>query len=113
MSDHPAIHCTLRPEKPPNVRLKTTSRSYKHVCVAAICEDIRSLRLSVSLSDDVDYAVDTYNTGLTAIIDKHAPIKICTVIVRPHTPWHNNDIRSQSKSKTTAGTQMEEVWHVE
>ena len=35
---------------------------------------------------DMDYAVDTYNAGLTAIID-NAPIKTRTVIVRPHTPW--------------------------
>ena len=75
ISDHSAVHCTLRLEKPPNLRLKKTSRNYKHVCVAAICEDMRSLRLPESLSDDMDYAANTYNTCLTATIDKHAPIK--------------------------------------
>ena len=32
-SDHSAVHCTLRLETPPNVRLKMTSRSYKHVAL--------------------------------------------------------------------------------
>ena len=40
LSDHSAVHCTLRLKKPPNVRLKMTSRSYKHICIAAICGDI-------------------------------------------------------------------------
>ena len=46
------------------------------------------MRRADSLSDDMNYAVDTYNTGLTAIIDKHAPIKTRTVDVRPDTPWY-------------------------
>ena len=73
---------------------------------AVICGDIRPVRLSVSLSDDMDYAIDTYNTDLTAIIDKHAPIKTRTVIVRPHTPWHNDDIRSQKCLRR----QLERKW---
>ena len=93
LSNHSAVHCALRLEKTPNVRLNTTSRGYKHVCVAAICGD----GLSESLSDDMNYAVDTHITCLTAIIDKHAPIKIHTVIIRPHTPWYNDDIRPQKR----------------
>ena len=73
---------------------------------AATCEDIRLLRPSGFLSDDMDYAVDTYNTGLTVIIDKHVPIKTRTVIVRPHTPWNNDDIRSQKRLRR----QLERKW---
>ena len=102
LSNHSAVHCTLRLEKTPNVRLNTTNRSYKHVCVAAICGD----RLSESLSGDLIYAVDTHNTCLTAIIHKHAPIKIHTVIIRPHTPWYNDDIRPQKRLRR----QLESKW---
>ena len=52
------------------------------------------------------YAVDTFNTCLTAVIDKHAPTKTRTVIVRPHTPWYNDDLRSQKSLRR----QLERKW---
>ena len=70
MSDHTAIHCTLRLAKPPNIQATTTNQSYKHVSTAAICEDIRSLLLSKHLPDDENYAVDMYNATIN---DKLAP----------------------------------------
>ena len=79
MSDHSAIHCTLRLANPPNILVTRTSRSYKHVSTAAICEDIRSLLLSKHLPDDKIYAFDVYNETIGAIIDKHAPLTTGTV----------------------------------
>ena len=50
MSDHSAIHCTLRLTRPPNTQVTTTTRSYKCISTAALYEDIRSLLLSVQLN---------------------------------------------------------------
>ena len=72
MSDHSAIHSTLHLVKPPHIRVKTTSQSYRHISTAGICEDIRSLLLSKHLLDGMNYAVDIYNNTIVDIIDKHA-----------------------------------------
>ena len=93
MSDHSAIHCTLRLTKPPNTQVTTTTRSYKRISTAALCEDIRSLLLSKHMSD-TNCAVETYNETIEAIVDKHAPLTTRTVTVRPHTPWYNDSIRA-------------------
>ena len=81
MSDHSAIHCTLRHTKPPNTQVTTTTRSYKRISTTALCEDIRSLLLSKHMSD-TKYAVETYNETIEAIVDKHAPLTTRTVTVR-------------------------------
>ena len=54
-----------------------------------------------------------YSTTLSQTLDKHAPAAIKEVIVRPHTPWFSEDIktakqerrrveRKLNKSKSTA-----------
>ena len=49
--------------------------------------------LSKHMSDR-NYAVETYNETIEAIVDKHAPLTTRTVTVRPHTPWYNDSIRA-------------------
>ena len=85
MSDHSAIHCTLRLAKPPNIQVTMTSRSYRHVSTAAICDDIQSLLLSKHLPDDMNYAVDMHSETIGVIIDKHALLTTRTETARPHT----------------------------
>ena len=80
MSGHLAIPCT--PPKPPNTHVTTTSRSYKHISTAAMCEVIRSLLLSKHVPKDTNYSVDMY---IVAIINKYAPLATNTVTVQPHT----------------------------
>ena len=72
MSGHSAIRSTLQLVKPPHIRVKTTSQSYRHISTAGICEDIRWLLLSKHLLDGMNYAVDIYNNTIVDIIDKHA-----------------------------------------
>ena len=43
---------------------------------------------------DTNYAVETYNETIEAIVDKHAPLTTRIVTVRPHTPWYNDSIRA-------------------
>ena len=74
------------------------------VC-STFCEDIRSLLLSKHMSD-TNYAVETCNETIEAIVDKHAPLTTRTVTVRPHTTWYNDGIRATKCLKR----QLERRW---
>ena len=103
MSGHVAITCTHA--RPPNTHVTTTSRSYKHISTAAMCEDIRSFLLSKHVPKDAKYSVDMY---IGAIINKYAPLATNTVTVQPHTQWYNDSIRLQK----CAIHQLERRWRI-
>jgi hypothetical protein len=43
--------------------------------------------------------VETYNTQLSAIIDKHAPVQSKTLILRPNTKWHTEKLRTAKQDR--------------
>jgi hypothetical protein len=43
--------------------------------------------------------VETYNTQLSAIIDKHATVQSKTLILRPNTKWHTEKLRTAKQDR--------------
>ena len=81
-----------------------------------IAEDIAQSTLFTDTTMYLDYLVHCYSTTLSQTLDKHAPATTKEVIVRPHTPWFSEGIktakqdrrraeRKWNKSKSTADTE--------
>ena len=57
-------------------------------------------------STDRDALVETYNFVLAELLEKHAPLKNKTIIVRENVPWFNDEIKSQKLKRR----KLENVW---
>ena len=58
-----------------------------------------SLGFSTSLQDTLSH----YNMGLTQILDKHAPMKIVKLIVRPGASWYSYNILLAKRKRRRLG----------
>jgi len=46
----------------------------------------------------VDDLISAYNCGIRRLIDKHAPLQVKTITLRPNAPWYTEDIREAKNS---------------
>ena len=46
--------------------------------------------------------VDTYNNELSSLLDKHAPVTVKKVVLRPHAPWYTEHIRQAKVERRKA-----------
>ena len=63
-------------------------------CAPAVClkQNIACSSLCTKPAGDLDGRVSQYNTVLTDLIDKYTPAKQKTMIRRPNTDWHEDEI---------------------
>jgi len=43
--------------------------------------------------DELNQLVQTFNTNLADLMDKHSPEKVKAVKLRPHAPWYNENVQ--------------------
>ncbi len=48
---------------------------------------------------DFNQLVDSFNNTLGSILDRHAPLKIREVSLRPKAPWYTDSVRSSKREK--------------
>jgi hypothetical protein len=103
ISDHFWIHCSLSGPKPKSVRKQISYRKIKAINTEAFVTDIRASPLSFTDSfESVHTAVDIYNTQLSNILDKHAPLVTKSITLHPEAPWFNEEIREAKKERRKA-----------
>ena len=94
ISDHNMIHLTANLVKPPLPRERRIYRSYKSIDPNELQLEIETSTLISQPKDDLNELVEQYNETLSALIDKHAPLKEGIVTIRPVTPWYNEAIHA-------------------
>ena len=52
--------------------------------------------------DDLEELLLSYNKTLLAVLDKHAPVKTRTIIMRPQVPWYKDEIRQAKRERRKA-----------
>lgn len=52
---------------------------------------------------DLDAIVRDYNTILSTVLERHAPLKTKTKFVRPTVPWYNDEIDCARRLRDKAG----------
>ena len=92
--DHFAVVFTARAAKPPPVRKSVTYRKLKSINVHDFKKDIvqSDIMSSVTPTSDINELVDAYNKGLASLLDKHAPLKTKTIVLRPSCPWFSEEL---------------------
>ena len=59
------------------------------------CTDILSSSLYNSPSLDLSEFCDQYDSVLSSILDKHAPLRKRVITIRPRAPWYSEEIKEQ------------------
>ena len=67
--------------------------AFKLIGTTLISQDLRDAVEAPPPASDAVSTVAYYNDSLTAVLDKHAPVKEQTVITRPNTAWYTDDLR--------------------
>ena len=75
ISDHFAVHCSLAIKKPPNGKLTVMTRKLCNIDSDSLCTDIRSSSLYNPPSLNLSELCDQYDSVLSLILDKHAPLR--------------------------------------
>ena len=94
-SDHFATVCNIdigRPEA-----TKEIVRRLQDIDVHALQQDILASSLYSSPANDLDSLAEQYDTVLSGLMDKYAPIKIRTRFIRSHSPWFCDDLREKKQ----------------
>ena len=87
-SDHFPIFSTLTISTlPPPPLSQISFRCLKSVSITKLTRDISNSRLVTHPPTDLSDLVDSYNSTLTTLLDKHAPLKTKTIRAKPPNPW--------------------------
>ena len=101
-SDHKTVSFTLRAIKPPSKSETVTSRNIRSINMEAFTQDITTCLANNEISTSIpkfNDRVKWYDTILSALTDKHAPLKNRIIHIRPRVPWMNNDIMVAKRLK--------------
>ena len=77
-------------------------RKFKSVDVDSLNDDLAKSDLCKNPPHDLEELVISYNKTLKAVLDKHAPVKTRTIVVRPRVPWYTDEIRHAKRERRKA-----------
>lgn len=93
ISDHLAVSSLLRLYRPIRPQISIMYMKLKLIDPDLFRCDMLSMPLFTNPSDEVESLVNQYNTGIAAVLGKHAPLLKKIVTIRPENPWITDDIR--------------------
>ena len=105
LSDHLAILATLSAPaymRPP--RITKTTRSFRTINCAAFSQDIQSSSLFSSPANNLDSYLTQFNSMLSSLLDKHAPLKSVSYTSRTHKPFITKEIRQEKAKRSKLET---------
>src|SRR5271156_1982481 len=92
VSDHEGILVNLSVARQIDNPLMNTFHQFKKLNRVAFQEDIVNSKLCVNPSSDADVLASQYDTVLSNLISKHAPIRTQSIKSCPLALWYNPDI---------------------
>lgn len=92
LSDHFAVHCTLSINKPPVQSRVLSYRKIHSIDLDAFRRDIANSSLCLSPAADLSDLCLQYDSVLSSILNKHAPLRCKSFSVRPRAPWYNEKL---------------------
>ena len=107
--DHFAVTCKVNLRKPSAKRRIVNLRNVRAIDAQELKRDISSSCLSHILTHSSTTAdiLQIYNSVLTDLMDKHAPLKQKTSTLRPKSPWFTEEIGVAKREKR----KRERLWH--
>lgn len=98
-SDHYAVKCNIDISRPKPVKQVVDFRELKKINISDFQDDIRNSALFADPPDDLSALVTTFERTLGDLLDKHAPLKSKSMVLRPNTPWYDEILRSAKQEK--------------
>ena len=93
LSDHASVLCSLNSAKPDCVAKIIRYRQLRAIDFDALRQDVEKSELCTREYSDLNELTSSYNSTLTSLLDKHAPMKEKVVVCRQRLPWFNSEIR--------------------
>ena len=100
-SDHYAVHLRLPLQKPPLQRKEISYRKLRSIDICAFKADFLESPFVTSVQQlaSPDDVLTNYNSSVTAVLDKYAPLKTRTITLRPSSPWFTDDLQKEKQLK--------------
>ena len=91
--------CLVRPA--PAFREKFQLQEIKSINMKQLKRDLQSTELWAAVkpttTDELQAYVNSYNSILSALLDKHAPLRTRTRVSRPVVHWYSNEINDAKR----------------
>ena len=91
--DHFAVHFGIDLNKPEKSCRQVSFRKLKDICVQDFAKDIMECPSLNDTNVPLEELVEAYNSGLGALIDKHALLCTKIITLRPNTPGFSDKLR--------------------
>ena len=93
ISDHMFVCCKINMPRPAlNIR-SVTYRKLKNIVDNDFRSDLRSIASHLLTVSDTNILAHSYDIQLRILIDKHAPLKVKTIVERPTAPWFDGELK--------------------
>lgn len=102
LSDHATVFCQLNVSKPRACAKKASYRKLKSIDIATLRKDLQQSDLCTRQFSDLDQLSSCYNSTLSSLLDKHAPLQSRTIVNRKRVPWFNNEIKDAIRARRKA-----------
>jgi hypothetical protein len=106
LSDHFSVHFCVEGNKPTPLKKEVSYRKLQNIDPIAFRRDLLESSLIRSPASDADSIVQQYNSVLSELLEKHAPLKKKLKVIRRIVPWYNSEIKDAKKDKVKA----EKMW---
>ena len=114
LSDHSIITFSACHEPPTTIVEKVERRCYKTFDPAAFSTDLQETELTElayrptnEINVNVDQLFDLYDTTMTELLDRHAPLKIVTVRKKTDCPWFDAECNASEEDHPQTGTWLQ------
>jgi exonuclease III len=106
-SDHFPIFSslTISPLPPPPLS-QFSYRCFKSISIVKFCNDISRSRLITHPPANLSDLVEAYNTTLSSLINKHAPLKTKTIRAKPINKWFTPALSALKSARR----HLEKIW---
>ena len=99
-SDHAAITFAVHLSRPPATVKRIHVRKLQNITFDDLHSDIlQSFESVTNLEElDLEHKVDIYNKVLVSNLDRHAPVTLKCIRLRPYAPWYNNELKTAKQN---------------
>ena len=103
---HNLLLCNVHHPKPHLQKKKILTRKLRSIDLPSFRGDIAQGLRDLDDRDSVSDLLDSYDTHLTNVLNKHAPTKEKSVVIRPQQPWFSDELHLAKSEKRKA----EKLW---
>jgi hypothetical protein len=98
-STHYAVKCNIAISRPRSVKQVVHFRELKKINISNFQDAIKNSYLFTDPPDDLSDLVTSYEQTLGDLLEKHAPLKSKSMVLRPNAPWYDESLRSAKQEK--------------